>query len=99
MMKKDCTLVVEVVDMLNENKNNFSIVSDPRRRGGGSKPYIMVRKGAIVTYIWSFRENFENYRKLVLPQEGTCHVCIRGCACHVFGSEISLEISDPYFWV
>ena len=22
---------------------------------------------------------------------GTCHVCIRGCACHVFGSEISLE--------
>ena len=21
----------------------------------------------------------------------TCHVCIRGCACHVFGSEISLE--------
>ena len=22
--------------------------------------------------------------------EGTCHVCIQGCACHVFGSEISL---------
>ena len=22
---------------------------------------------------------------------GTCHVCIRGRACHVFGSEISLE--------
>ena len=21
----------------------------------------------------------------------TCHVCIRGCTCHVFGSEISLE--------
>ena len=30
------------------------------------KPNIMVRKGAIVTYIWSFHENFENYRKLVL---------------------------------
>ena len=25
------------------------------------------------------------------PRGGTCHVCIRGCACHVFGSEISLE--------
>ena len=25
------------------------------------------------------------------PQGGSCHVCIRGCACHVFGSEISLE--------
>ena len=22
---------------------------------------------------------------------GTCHVCIRVCLCHVFGSEISLE--------
>ena len=30
------------------------------------KPNIMVHKGAIVTYIWSFHENFENYRKLVL---------------------------------
>ena len=32
-------------------------------------------------------------RKVVIfPGEGgTCHVCIRGCACHVFGSEISLE--------
>ena len=31
--------------------------------GGGEevlKPNIMVRKGAIVTYIWSFHENFEN---------------------------------------
>ena len=28
-------------------------------------------------------------------QGGTCHVCIRGCACHVFGSEISLE---SHFW-
>ena len=26
------------------------------------KPDIMVFKGAIVTYIWSFHENFENYR-------------------------------------
>ena len=24
-------------------------------------------------------------------QGGTCHVCIRGCACHVFGSKISIE--------
>ena len=51
--------------MINKNKNNFCIVSG---RGGGGvlKPNIMVRKGAIVTYIWSFHENFENYRKLVL---------------------------------
>ena len=34
--------------------------------GGLLKPNIMVRKGAIVTYIWGFHENFENYRKLVL---------------------------------
>ena len=55
--------------MLNENKNNFCIVSGPEWGGGGGvvlKPNIMVRKGAIVTYIWSFHENFENYRKLVL---------------------------------
>ena len=25
------------------------------------------------------------------PQGGTCYVCIRGCACHVSGSELSLE--------
>ena len=30
-------------------------------------PTTVVRKGAIVTYIWSFHENFENYRKPVLP--------------------------------
>ena len=35
MMKKDCTLVVDVVDMLNENKNNFSIVSGLEEGGGG----------------------------------------------------------------
>ena len=33
---------------------------------GVLKPDIMVYKGAIVTYIWSFHNNFENYRKLVL---------------------------------
>ena len=49
--------------MINKNKNNFCIVSV---QGGVLKPNIMVRKGAIVTYIWSFDENFENYRKLVL---------------------------------
>ena len=31
----------------------------------------------------------------LITQGGTCHVCIRGCACHVFGSEISLE---SHFW-
>ena len=49
--------------MVNKNKNNFCIVSG---WGGVLKPNIMVRKGAIVTCIWSFHENFENYRKLVL---------------------------------
>ena len=28
---------------------------------------------------------------VVGPQGGTFHVCIWGCACHVFESEISLE--------
>ena len=57
-------MVVEVVDMINKNKNIFWIVFG--RGGGGLKPNIMIRKGAIVTYIWSFHENFENYRKLFL---------------------------------
>ena len=65
MMKKDCTLVVEVVDILNENKIIFPLFL-VRGEGGVLKPNIMVRKGAIVTYVWSFHENFENYRKLVL---------------------------------
>ena len=34
----------------------------------------------------------DEVRKFVLQHPGgTCHVCIRGCAFHVFGSEISLE--------
>ena len=51
--------------MINKNKNNFCHCF---WSGGGEvlKPTIMVRKGAIVTYIWSFHEYFENYRKLVL---------------------------------
>ena len=54
--------------MVNKSKNNFCIVSGRGGGGGGGvlKPNIMVRKGAIVTYIWSFHENLENYRKLVL---------------------------------
>ena len=28
---------------------------------------------------------------IISPEGGTCHVCLRGCACHVFGSEISLK--------
>ena len=59
--------------MINKNKNNICIVSGRWGGGGGGggerlvlKPNIMVRKGAMVTYIWSFHENFENYRKLVL---------------------------------
>ena len=51
--------------MINKNKNIFCIVSG---WGGGGvlKPNIMVLKGAIVTYIWSFHENFQSYRKLIL---------------------------------
>ena len=53
--------------MINKNKNNFCIVSGRGGGGGGVlKPNSMDRKGAIVTYIWSFHENFENYRKPVL---------------------------------
>ena len=56
--------------MINKNKNNFCHCFWSGGGGGGGgkvlKPNIMVRKGAIVTYMWSFHENFENYRKLVL---------------------------------
>ena len=55
--------------MINKNKNNFCHCFWSGGGGGGGeevlKPNIMVRKGAIVTYIWSFHEYFENYRKLV----------------------------------
>ena len=37
-------------------------------QGGGGllKLDIMVRKANVSTYIWSFFENLENYRKLIL---------------------------------
>ena len=55
-----CILAVDL-----SNKNNKKILRCVWSKGL-LKPNIMVRKGAIVTYIWSFHENFENYRKLVL---------------------------------
>ena len=52
------------LDMSNQNETNFCTVSGPG--GGGSELYIMVCKAAIVTYIWSFSENLQNYKKLIL---------------------------------
>ena len=49
--------------MPNKNENNFYLVSGP---GALSKLDIMVRKANVWTYIWSFSENLENYRKLIL---------------------------------
>ena len=44
--------------MSNKNENNFCIISDP---GGLLKLDIMVRKANVLTHIWSFCENLENY--------------------------------------
>ena len=49
--------------MSNENENNFCFVSGPV---GLLELDIMVRKANVLTYIWSFSENLENYRKLIL---------------------------------
>ena len=49
--------------MSNKNENNFYITSCP---GGLLKLDIMVRNANVFRYIWSFSENLENYRKLIL---------------------------------
>ena len=51
--------------MSNENENNFYIISCP---GGGGllKLDIILHKADLLTYIWSFSENLENSRKLIL---------------------------------
>ena len=57
---KGCILVV---DMSNENENNFCTISGP---GGLLKLDIIVCKANVLTYIWGFSEDWENYRKLIL---------------------------------
>ena len=52
--------------MSNNKENNYYIISCP---GGLFKLDIMVRKANVLTYIWSFSENFENSRKLILWSE------------------------------
>ena len=49
--------------MSKKNENNFCIISGPV---GLLKLDIMVCKADLLTYIWSFHENLENYRKLNL---------------------------------
>ena len=49
--------------MSNKNENNFCIISGP---GGLLKLDILVRKANVLTYILSFSENLENYRRLIL---------------------------------
>ena len=41
----------------------FGIISGP---GWLLKLDIMVHKADVLTYIWSFRENLQNFRKLIL---------------------------------
>ena len=52
-----------VVDMSNKNENNFCVISGPV---GLLTLDIMVHKAKVLTHIWSFCENLENYRKLIL---------------------------------
>ena len=49
--------------MSNKNENNFYIISCP---GGFLTRDIMVQKVNVLTYIYSFSENLENYRTLIL---------------------------------
>ena len=54
--------------MSNKNEDNFYIISCPGGGGGGGllNLDITVCKVNILTYIWSFSENLENSRKLIL---------------------------------
>ena len=49
--------------MSNKNEKNYHIISCP---GELLKLDMMVRKANVLTYIWSFSENLENSRKLIL---------------------------------
>ena len=49
--------------MSNKNENNFYITYCP---GGLLKLDIMVSNANVFKYNWSFSENLENYRKLIL---------------------------------
>ena len=49
--------------MSNKNENNFYIISCA---GELLKLDIMVHNANVLTYIWSFSENLENSRKLIL---------------------------------
>ena len=49
--------------MSNKNEDSFYIISCP---GGLLKLNIMVHKTNVLMYIWSFSENLENSRKLIL---------------------------------
>ena len=49
--------------MSNKNENNFYIISF---QGALLKLNIMLHKANVLTYFWSFSENLENSRKLIL---------------------------------
>ena len=49
--------------MSNKNENEFYVFSCP---GGLLKLNIMLDEVNVLTYIWSFSENFENSTKLIL---------------------------------
>ena len=49
--------------MSNKNENNFYVTTCP---GALLKLDIMIHKANVLTYIWSFSENFKNFRKLIL---------------------------------
>ena len=49
--------------MSNKNENNFYFISCP---GELLKLNILLDEANVLTYIWSFSENLENSRKLIL---------------------------------
>ena len=52
--------------MSNKNENNFCIVSTCGPGESVETWYHMVCNANVLTYIWSFSENLENYRELIL---------------------------------
>ena len=49
--------------MSNKNESNFCTLSGSE---GLLKLHIIVCKANVLTFIWSFCQNLENYRKLIL---------------------------------
>ena len=61
-------------------------------RHGSCQWFILKTKKVLKKYYNFYQSTlFKTCSVGLLTPGGTCHVCIRGCACYVFRSEVSVE--------